>query len=144
MATKSFKQILNEATQRHTYWSAKAKFDFVQELNALMKRRRVNRKDFAARLGASPAYITKALRGDVNFTIETMAKLAHVLHGRLDLHVRAVEDETIDVEIVQGHDELIAGLRCMNDSSFHPIGRTSFDEIVAEHWETEDERRAAA
>lgn len=143
MATKTFKRLLREARERDTYWSAKAKLDFVQELDELMKRRGVNRKDLATRFGVSAPYISKALRGDVNFTIESMARLAYVLNGRLDLHVRAVEDATIEVEIIQRHGELTSGLPCMNDSSFHPIGRTSVNEVVSEHWGEEDARATA-
>jgi hypothetical protein len=38
-------------------------------------------------MDVSPAYITKIFRGDVNFTIETMVKLARRVGARLHLHL---------------------------------------------------------
>jgi transcriptional regulator with XRE-family HTH domain len=48
----------------------------------------LNRKHVAVRLGTSPAYITKMLRGNTNFTLETMVKIANSLDS--DLRVELV------------------------------------------------------
>jgi transcriptional regulator with XRE-family HTH domain len=44
-----------------------------------MKARGLTRSTLAGMIGTSPAYITKILRGDTNFTLDTMVKIAHAL-----------------------------------------------------------------
>ncbi|HBA82819.1 MAG TPA: hypothetical protein DCZ95_01875 [Verrucomicrobia bacterium] len=44
-----------------------------------MQERGVSRSDLARDLNVSPAYITKVLRGDENFSIQTLARIAFVL-----------------------------------------------------------------
>lgn len=78
--------------QRDSYWVERVKIDFAEELGRLMERRGVNRAELAQRIGTSAAYISKALRGDTNFTIESMVKLVRSLGGRLHLHISGEED----------------------------------------------------
>lgn len=87
MALKSFKQLLADAKQRDSYWVEKAKLDFSVALNRLFEKSGMSQKALAEKLGTSPAYITKVFRGDVNFTIETMAKLARAVDGQLHIHI---------------------------------------------------------
>ena len=46
-----------------------------------MQENKISRVELAKRLGSSPAYITKVLRGDINFTVETMVRLAKAVGG---------------------------------------------------------------
>lgn len=92
MANKSFKQLFTEAQERDSFWTEKAKLQFANELSELMERRGVNKTDLAGRIGSSAAYITKALRGDTNFTIESMIKFVRALAGKIEIHVVAEED----------------------------------------------------
>ncbi len=59
-----------------------AKIAYAVALQRLMDEKGVKKSELAKLLGSSAAYVTKVLRGDANFTIETMVKLAHVLGGR--------------------------------------------------------------
>jgi len=47
----------------------------------------VSRSELARRLGVSPAYITKVLRGNVNFTLDSMVCLVRVAGGEVSLQV---------------------------------------------------------
>ena len=50
-----------------------------------MQRQGVTRAELARRLGTSQAYITRVLSGNANFTLKTMARLAHALGMQLDV-----------------------------------------------------------
>jgi transcriptional regulator with XRE-family HTH domain len=52
-----------------------------------MAANRITRSDLARRLGVSPAYITKVLRGNVNFTVESMVRLVRAAGGEVKIQV---------------------------------------------------------
>jgi antitoxin component HigA of HigAB toxin-antitoxin module len=81
MKKKSFKELLNEAKEQDTYWIGSAILDFTEGLYKMMEANGVSRSDLARRLGVSPAYITKVLRGNVNFTIDSMVRLVRAAGG---------------------------------------------------------------
>ena len=87
MKKKSFKELINEAKERDTYWAASVILDFTEGLNKIMKANGVTRSDLARRLGVSPAYISKVLRGNVNFTVDTMVRLVKAAEGEVRLQV---------------------------------------------------------
>ena len=64
-----------------------AKIDFATTIDKAIRDKNWSRKDFAAAVNASPAWVTKVLRGDVNLTIETMAKLAAAVGWNLQISV---------------------------------------------------------
>lgn len=102
MATKTFKQLLDASKKRDEFWVEKAKLEFAEELSKIMDRRDINKTKLAARFGSTPAYITKALRGDVNFTIETMVKFVRALNGKMHFHIAGEEDGCRWVDIING------------------------------------------
>jgi transcriptional regulator with XRE-family HTH domain len=65
---------------------------FTEEVLAVMERRGISRSELARRLGASPAYVTKILRGDANFTLASMAKLAAALEAELEIGLSATRE----------------------------------------------------
>lgn len=118
MANKSFKQLFSEARNRDSYWSEKAKLQFTEELFQLMERRGVNKTQFAERIGSSPSYVTKALRGDVNLTVESMIKFVRAVDGVLELHVRGREDNGHWFNVVgHGPKTVTTG----TDSAYKPV-----------------------
>jgi transcriptional regulator with XRE-family HTH domain len=90
---KSFSQLLSEAKKRDAYWVACAISTFTEELHQLAEQGNISRAELARRLGTSPAYITKILRGNVNFTVDTMVRLARAVGGQLHLHMTPQEHE---------------------------------------------------
>ncbi|WP_404358514.1 helix-turn-helix domain-containing protein [Methylotuvimicrobium sp. KM1] len=101
MALKSFKKLLADAKQRDSYWVEKAKLDFSVALNHLFEKSGMSQKALAEKLGASPAYITKVFRGDVNFTIETMTKLARAVDGQLHIHISPKHSKSHWFDVLQ-------------------------------------------
>jgi transcriptional regulator with XRE-family HTH domain len=66
--------------------------DFTSDLLARMGDQ--PRAALADAAGVSPAYITKVLKGSENFTIETMAKLALAVGGKVRIHIADLNAET--------------------------------------------------
>ena len=87
MKKKLFEELFDEAKERGTYWAASIILDFTEGLHKLMKANGVTRSDLAWRLGVSPAYITKVLRGNVNFTVDSMVRLVRAAGGEVHLQV---------------------------------------------------------
>jgi transcriptional regulator with XRE-family HTH domain len=83
VAPRSFRTAFKEAKNRPAYWAENALLAFVSRIDRLLRERDVSRADFARRLGKSPAYISKLMRGDQNLTHESMAEIAHALDCRL-------------------------------------------------------------
>ncbi|WP_426113511.1 helix-turn-helix domain-containing protein [Pseudomonas sp. DSP3-2-2] len=84
---KSFKERIAELRKTKSFCQEQAKLEFVGGITRLMNVRGINNAALAERMDTSPAYITKALRGDANFTIDSMVKITHALGGRIHIHV---------------------------------------------------------
>ena len=87
MKKKSFKELLDQAKGRDTYWVASLILDFTEGLHKIMESNGVSRSELARRLGVSPAYVTKVLRGNVNFTLDSMVSLIRAAGGEVSLQV---------------------------------------------------------
>ena len=88
MNLKSQMAWLKELKASEDYAIQKAQNAFAVEVEHAMMKENVNRSELAEKLGSSPAYITKVLRGDANLTIATMAKLARALDYNLTVGIR--------------------------------------------------------
>lgn len=80
-------RLVKRAVESVDYWAQAAMRRFVLDINSRMSDQDISRAELAKKLGTSPAYVTKALRGDVNFTLETMTKLALAVGGKLHIEV---------------------------------------------------------
>ncbi|MGZ4956680.1 MAG: helix-turn-helix domain-containing protein [Methylobacter sp.] len=100
MAIKSFKQLREKLQQDDSYWVERSKLNFSIELNRLFKQRKISQQELATRINTSSPYITKVFRGDVNFTIETMAKLALAVDGELQIHIAPRQSRTRWFDII--------------------------------------------
>lgn len=101
MSLKSFKKLLEKAQQTDSYWVEAAKLQFAIELNRLFRRKGSTQKELAEKVGTSPAYITKVFRGDSNFTIETMVKLARAVDGDLEINIVPRQNQEKWLSILQ-------------------------------------------
>ena len=73
------------------------------DLLRLMERRGLSRSELARRLGASPAHVTQILRGDTNFTLVSLEKLAAALGAELRVVLDAEPAERAAVAAAAGH-----------------------------------------
>jgi transcriptional regulator with XRE-family HTH domain len=69
----------DQARDSHAYRAEGASIRFTEDLVAHMKSCGLTRTALAEKIGSSPAYITKILRGDTNFTLDSMVKIATAL-----------------------------------------------------------------
>lgn len=80
------------------YWAEHIKLDFAFALDRLLLQRGMTRTGMAEILNSSSAYVTKVLRGDANLTIDTMAKLAFAIGGRVHVHISDAENRVRWIE----------------------------------------------
>lgn len=85
--SKKLLAFIDEAKRSDSYWVEKAKLGFAMSLERWRRLSGLSNKELAEKIDTSPAYITKVFRGDTNFTIETMVKLARACGGRLDIQI---------------------------------------------------------
>jgi len=88
---RSFKERISELKKTRSYCQEQAKLEFVGGITRLMNSKGINNVSLAERLQTSAAYVTKALRGDANFTIDSMVKITHAVGGRIHIHVADAE-----------------------------------------------------
>ena len=75
----ALKTAAEAARETHAYRAEGASIRFTEDLVARMKADGLTRSALAEKIGASPAYVTKILRGDTNFTLDSMVKIASAL-----------------------------------------------------------------
>ncbi|MDZ8118184.1 helix-turn-helix transcriptional regulator [Pontiella agarivorans] len=87
-ASDRFNAIQEQARETDTYWVEKAIIECTEEMVARMEDAGLNRSELARRLGKKPAFVTKLLRGNNNFTFETAVKIARALDTEFVPHLR--------------------------------------------------------
>lgn len=87
MSKNRYADFIIAAENTDEYWAQTSIIDFTEEVLRLMEIRGLTKSDLAKRLNMSPAYITKVLRGNVNFTLLTMTKLARALGAVVRIHL---------------------------------------------------------
>jgi transcriptional regulator with XRE-family HTH domain len=78
-----FAQLFAEAERHVEFWEELAIVGFAEDVWLAMERQGLCRAELARKLGTSQAYVTKVLRGNANFTIRSMARLAMALDMEL-------------------------------------------------------------
>jgi transcriptional regulator with XRE-family HTH domain len=95
---KSFKELFAKAKDSAEYWAELAALDFTANLQQTMQALNVTRTELAARIDTSPAYVTKVMNGSTNFTLKTMAILAHALGQKVRI---VLENEALDDDLLR-------------------------------------------
>ena len=83
MSAKSFRKWARNAEAQPEFWTERAIIRMAEEIHRELNRQGLTRAELARRLGFSPAYVTKILRGNANFTLESMVKIARALGAEL-------------------------------------------------------------
>jgi transcriptional regulator with XRE-family HTH domain len=82
-----YQRLISRMAGSVDYWAQAAMRRFVLDIDRRMKDQNISRAELADKLRATPAYVTKVMRGDVNFTLETMTKLALAVGGKLQVRI---------------------------------------------------------
>src|SRR4051812_25358411 len=83
----SFSALFTAAQAHDEYWTERTSLRFTEELTRWMEQQGLSRKDLAEKIGSSQAYITKILKGNVNFTLASMVKLTRALGAELRIEI---------------------------------------------------------
>lgn len=84
---KKYAEMLKQAQKGLRFWTHTAMRQYVVAVINRMETREMSRADLAKEMEVSPAYVSKMLRGEANFTLETMVKLARAVGGRLQVSI---------------------------------------------------------
>jgi len=93
-----FADLYQWAEQQDDYWLEGVKIEFAEQMLAQMDALGISRKDLAQRLGVSPAYVTKILRGSTNFTLKSMVGIARALNCELHTYLQKKDGGDIGIE----------------------------------------------
>ncbi len=74
--------------QDSEYQAECAIVDFTENMAKRIEKLGITRSELASRLDTSPAYITKILRGNANFTLKSMVRIACALESDLKIHLQ--------------------------------------------------------
>jgi transcriptional regulator with XRE-family HTH domain len=94
---------LKAARETHEYRAEGASIEFTNAMLTRMRQVGVSRSELAARIGVNPAYISKILRGDTNFSLETMVKIANALDSAFRCHLQPVRPAAAGSQRFDGH-----------------------------------------
>jgi len=100
--TRTFEELLAQARSDDAYWQEWLVGDFVEALSSRMDELGVSRSQLALALSTSPAYITKVLRGESNFTIRSMVKLARAVRSVVRVHLAPIGASTRWIDSLNG------------------------------------------
>ena len=95
MSEQDFPRFLDAAKVGSTYKREKVIIDFTEQVVSRMHERDLSRADLAVRLGKIQVYITKILRGEFNFTLETMSLISAALNMQLSVGMSPTQKESI-------------------------------------------------
>lgn len=108
-----YSEILRRATNSVDYWTQVAIRTFVRDLTDRMDAEDISQAGLAEKIGTSPAYVSKVMRGNANFTLETMTKLAMAVGGKI--RVQIVDDspmtKSIDVQAPKWNLQILVSKR---------------------------------
>jgi len=103
-----FNELFEGVEETLAYKTEAAVLEFTEELVARMECMGVSRTGLARKIGCSPAYVTKILRGGTNFTLETMVKIADVLGCKIRTHLQPEGTQTRWFDLGQTAQEPVA------------------------------------
>lgn len=87
MTAKTAREMFREAEKTLEYNLEVSIIDFTEDLCRWMEEKGVSRAELARRIGTSPAYVTKILRGNSNFTLSSMVRIAMALESEVRIHL---------------------------------------------------------
>lgn len=93
-ATERFNKLLDQSRQSPEFWTEKAIIEYTEEIVSQMEQQGISRTELARRLGKNPAFVTKLLRGNNNFTFETVVRIARALEMEFVPHMKPVGWQT--------------------------------------------------
>lgn len=85
---QSFKKLFERSRKRLEYFVHGAVISFTEAVIKRMAELKISKSGLAEKLKCKPPYITKALAGGTNFTLESMVKIALALDAELEIDLK--------------------------------------------------------
>ena len=82
---KSFAEIFEKSKRSDVFWEELAILSFTNNVLDRLRVLGLTKKNLADMMKVSPAYVTKLMGGINNFTLRTMANIAHLLETELEV-----------------------------------------------------------
>jgi transcriptional regulator with XRE-family HTH domain len=76
-----FSRLFEEAEKDSKFHAETLKIEIAEQIFCAMERKNLNRAQLAEKLGLDKSYISKVLKGNINLTIETIAKIGKELEA---------------------------------------------------------------
>jgi len=99
---ESFSDLFDKVQELDEFWTEELVAEFTEELIRCMDAKGISRSQLASLLGNRPSYVTKILKGDVNFTFATVTKLSRLLGVRPRLHLAPRGSRTLWYDVMDG------------------------------------------
>lgn len=84
---ETFEQMFHDMEESGDLYVEWAKNNIAEQIFTAMRREDVKKAELARRLGKSRAYITQILQGNVNFTVESLVRIAIALDSRFEVKI---------------------------------------------------------
>ena len=124
----SFEELFEQAEERLDYHVEGAKNDFTEQLVNRMDAIEMTRSELAERLGKKKPQITRLLRGNNNFTLETMVEIADAMDCTLSSTLKPKESKVVWLK------DLCSKLTSGDPTwAFNDQSETNEDELEAEY-----------
>ena len=93
-----FATLFTEMEENDDYHVEGAKIEIAEQIYLLMQKKKVSQADLARKLKMNRAYVSKILKGNTNFTVETLVKIGRRLDATWDftLAEKGAEKERSD------------------------------------------------
>jgi len=128
---KSFSELLQEAKSNTEFWLQGAIVDFTEDVVRRMNEESITRAQLAEKINVNPAYVTKILRGNTNFTLETMVKVGRALNSRVRIHLEREDCQSEWIDFL-AKEPVVPATNGWNEDSYHKTTKTfvSINETV--------------
>ena len=131
MASRDYQKLIQEAEASPEYWAEVAIGDFTEEICRLLADKKMSRADLARSLQTTPAYVTKVLRGNANFTLASLAKMALALESQVRVHLAPKGSCTIWKDVLGEPEETwTTQFKGHFTVSGQPQGQPTWDELI--------------
>jgi len=84
---KRFADLLQGAEQADRFQIDGLKVEISEQIYLAMNQQGISNADLARRLGKSRAYVTKLLRGNTNFTLESLVRIGRALSNEVEINL---------------------------------------------------------
>lgn len=88
---QEFDLLLDSPSGGSGYFSERATYDITEQIFRRMEELGLSKSDLAQRLNTGKPYVTKILRGNTNFTLQSLEKIARALEFEGGFEVRLIE-----------------------------------------------------